>query len=435
MESIGILLALIVLIVLSMKGFDLITTTTVAALVVIVTNSLDWQEALLNGYMTSFVGFTKSWLFVMVLGALFGRIMSESKSAHTMAGWMTGKMGGGYAVLAIGIVSCVFTLLGISGFVIMFVIAPLAQVVMKENNIPRTLLPAIISLGTVPACGTLPYSIDVTNMIPTEYLGTNLGAAPGLGLLGGLIIFGLGYWYIMNTSKKFQKQMSQEDIDATYAGVELPNEDRTTWPPLWKAILPLADVIAVVLIAQNHMDAIPSVILALSSACIIGILLNWKTLLHKPQLIRSGVENGLISLATASSVIGFSGVIQLSPAFPNIIEGIMSMNIHPYFTEYIGVNIIAGIVGSSTAGVTIFMQNLAQRFLDMGMNPAAIHRIAPVSAAGLNTLPNSISASLTISYTKLTYRNSYFHMFMCSVVFPLIAGLCVTTLCVMGFVF
>lgn len=61
----------------------------------------------------------------------------------------------------------------------------------------------------------------------------------------------------------------------------------------------------------------------------------------------------------------------------------MSMNIHPYFTEYLGVNMIAGIVGSSTAGVTIFMQNLAQRFLDMGMNPAAIHRIAPVSAAGL----------------------------------------------------
>lgn len=435
MEILGILLALVVLIVLSMKGFDLITTTSVAALVVIFSNGLDWQDALMNGYMSSFIGFTKSWLFVMVLGALFGRIMSESKSAHTMAGWMTRKMGARYAVLAIGIIACVFTLLGISGFVIMFVIAPLAQVVMKENNIPRTLLPAVIGLGTVPACGTLPYSIDVTNMIPTEYLGTGLGAAPGLGILGGLIIFGLGYWYIMSAAKKFQSKMSQAEIDATFAGVELPKEEQSFWPPMWKAVLPLADVIIVVLTAQKFMEAVPSVILALSSACIVGILLNWNVLSSKPQLIRSGVESGLISMATASSVIGFSGVIQLSPAFPNIIEGIMSMNIHPYFTEYLGVNMIAGIVGSSTAGVTIFMQNLAQRFLDMGMNPAAIHRIAPVSAAGLNTLPNSITASLTISYTKLTYRNSYFHMFVCSVIFPLLAGLIVTTLCVMGIVF
>lgn len=60
MAMFGIILALVVLIVLSMKGFDLITVTGLAALVVIFTNGLNWQEALLDGYMTSFVGFTKS---------------------------------------------------------------------------------------------------------------------------------------------------------------------------------------------------------------------------------------------------------------------------------------------------------------------------------------------------------------------------------------
>lgn len=433
----GIILALVVLVVLSMKGFDLITVTALAALVIILTSGLNWQEALLDGYMSSFVGFTKSWFFVMVLGALFGKIMSESKSAHTLAHWMSGLLGAKYAILALGIVECVFTLLGVSGFVIMFVMVPLAQVVMHENRISRNLLPAIVGLGTVPACGVLPYSIDVTNIIPTEYLGTTLSAAPVLGIIGGLIIFVLGYVYIMWTAKRFQATLSDDQIEATYAGVEFAQEDTSSWPPLWKAALPLADVIAVILFTQNvlKMAAVPAVVLALSSACLVGLVLNWTSMGPINKLIRSGVENGLISLATASAVIGFSGVVKLCPEFNSMIEGIMSMSLHPYLVEYLGVNLIAGVVGSSTSGVTIFMEQLSQRFLDMGMNPLAIHRIAPVAAAGLNTLPNSITASINMAYTKLSYRDAYGHMFVTSVIIPLFAGLVVTLLCIVGFIF
>lgn len=373
----------------------------------------------------------------MVLGALFGKIMSESRSAHTLAHYMTKMLGVKYSLLAIGIVECVFTLLGISGFVIMFVMVPLAQVMMYSNRIPRTLLPAIVGLGTVPACGVLPYSIDVTNIIPTQYLGTTLGAAPVLGIIGGLIIFVLGYIYIVATSKRFQSAMTDAQIEATFAGVDFQAEDSSQWPPIWKAALPLVDVIAVVLLTQNYlkMEAVPAVVLALSSACLVGLVFNLNTLGNKAKLIRSGVENGLISLATASSVIGFSGVIQMCPDFNNLIDAVMSMDLHPYFVEYLGVNLIAGIVGSSTSGVTIFMEQLGQRFLDMGMNPIAIHRIAPVAAAGLNTLPNSITASLTMAYTKLSYRDAYIHMFVTSVIIPLIAGFVVTVLCVIGFIY
>ncbi len=437
MAILGIILALVVLVVLSMKGFDLITVTSIAALVVIFTNGLDWQEALLDGYMTTFVGFTKSWLFVLVLGALFGKIMSESRSAHALAHYMTKLLGVKYSLLAIGIVECIFTLLGISGFVIMFVIAPLAQVMMYENRIPRTLLPAIVGLGTIPACGILPYSVDVTNLIPTQYLGTDLGAGPVLGIIGGLIIFVFGYIYIIRTTKKFQLSMSNEEIEATFAGVEFENQDSSQWPPLWKAAIPLVAVIVVILIAQNIMntEAVTAVVLALFTACILGIALNVKKLTSINQLVRSGVENGLFSLATASAVLGFSGVVTLCPEFNNIIDGITNLNLHPYFVEYIGINVIAGVVGSSISGITVFMEQFSQRFLELGMNPIAMHRIATLAGAGLNTLPNSITASLTMAYTKLSYKDAYIHMFVTSVIIPLIAGLIITVLCILGFVY
>ena len=40
------------------------------------------------------------------------------------------------------------------------------------------------------------------------------------------------------------------------------------------------------------------------------------------------------------------------------------------------------------------MENLSKRFLDMGLDPADIHRIAPVSGAGLNSCPTGSACPL-----------------------------------------
>ena len=116
--------------------------------------------------------------------------------------------------------------------------------------------------------------------------------------------------------------------------------------PSGRRCFPLAVVVAVVFPAQQLMDSLPAVVLALSSACAVGLAVNWKTMEHRSQAVRGGVESGLISLCTAASVMGFSSVVQLSPAFPGIIEGIMAMGINPYVKEFVGINILSGIVGS-----------------------------------------------------------------------------------------
>ena len=439
MQLAGLLLALVVLVTLSLLGVDLIVITFISSIIVIVTSGLDWQTALLSmevsSYLSKFSAYVGQWMFVMALGALFGKIMSETKSAHTIAVWVTERLGTKYCVFAIGLVTCLLTWAGISGFVIMFVIAPLALVMMKENNIPRFLLPAIITFGNVPACGTLPYSIDVTNIIPTAYLGTNLGSAPVLGIIGGLIIFACGYIYVMNCIRKSHVSMDTAAVAATFQGIEMEEYDRESWPPLWKAFMPLLVIIAVVFPAQQVMDSIPAVMLALGGACVTGLLLNWKQLEgRRASTVKEGVSSGINSLCTAAAVMGFSGVVQLSPVFPEIIEAVMNLNLNAYLKEFVAINVLSGVVGSSTSGVTIFMDNLSKRFLDMGLNPAAIHRLAPVSGCGLNSLPNGISVSITMSYTKVSYRDGYWQVFVTSVIFPLIAGAVVSVLCIAGFI-
>lgn len=110
----------------------------------------------------------------------------------------------------------------------------------------------------------------------------------------------------------------------------------------------------------------------------------------------------------------------------------MAMGINPYVKEFVGINILSGIVGSSTSGVTIFMENLSKRFLDMGLDPADIHRIAPVSGAGLNSLPNGISVSIMMSYTKVSYRDGYWQVFVTSVILPVLAGTIITACAYLG---
>src|SRR6185369_2157419 len=67
----------------------------------------------------------------------------------------------------------------------------------RAANIPKRLIPATIALGSYTfAMDAVPGSPQIQNIIPTTFFGTTTMAAPILGPIGGVFIFGVGMAYL-----------------------------------------------------------------------------------------------------------------------------------------------------------------------------------------------------------------------------------------------
>src|SRR5262245_30901656 len=145
----GILLGLGTLVWLSFFGWSVLVLAPAAALIA----ALFAGEPLLAHWTQTFMGaaagFFAQFFPLFLLGALFGKLMEDSGSVSAIARFMTEKLGPGRAVLAVVLAGAVVTYGGVSLFVALFVIGPMAQALFRAAAIPRRLMPAAIALGTV----------------------------------------------------------------------------------------------------------------------------------------------------------------------------------------------------------------------------------------------------------------------------------------------
>ena len=143
----SILLGLIVLVFLAYKGYNIIWVAPVAAMIVAVLGGLELFTAYTETYMDGLVGFAKSWFPIFLFGAVFGKMMEITGLASSVAKILAKVIGSKRAILAVVISCAVLTYGGVSLFVVVFAIYPLALELYKEADITRKLIPGAIALG------------------------------------------------------------------------------------------------------------------------------------------------------------------------------------------------------------------------------------------------------------------------------------------------
>ena len=194
----GIVIGLGLLMFLAYRGYSIIWSAPVAALVVATTGELPLVEAYRDTYMTGFVDFTKTWFPVFMLGAVFGHLMDSTGSARSLAHWLTAIFGAKRAILGVILGCAVLTYGGISLFVVVFAMHPLALALFRDANISRKLIPGCIALGSFTFTMTaLPGSPQIQNLIPIPYFHTTPTAAPIMGITAALFMLLLGYAYLV----------------------------------------------------------------------------------------------------------------------------------------------------------------------------------------------------------------------------------------------
>jgi H+/gluconate symporter-like permease len=83
------------------------------------------------------------------------------------------------------------------------------------------------------------------------------------------------------------------------------------------------------------------------------------------------------------------------------------------------VNVLSGITGSASGGLSIALDVMGARYLELarmqGVSPELLHRVASMASGGMDTLPHNGAVITLLAVTGLTHRQSYKDIFAITV--------------------
>ena len=138
---ISLIISLSLIMFLAYKGYStIITAPIIGLLTILISNGLNahLMANYTEVYMNGFSGFVKSYFPLFLTGAIFAKLMDEAGYGKSIASFITNKLGKDKAILAIVLSGAFLTYGGVSLFVVAFILYPLANILFKEADIPKS---------------------------------------------------------------------------------------------------------------------------------------------------------------------------------------------------------------------------------------------------------------------------------------------------------
>jgi H+/gluconate symporter-like permease len=514
---IGIVLSLVLLIVLAYRGINvLVLAPLMALLATVFAGGTPLLATYTQVFMTALGEYAITYFPLFLLGAIFGKLMDDSGGAAAIARFIVKRLGERQAILAI-VLSCgILTYGGVSLFVVAFAVFPIAAALFRAAGVPKRLIPATIGLGSFTFTMTaLPGTPAIQNAIPAPFFGTNAFAAPGLGIIAGLIMFGGGTAWLSYRSRRLRAagegyldEPSEQapasgtgtsgagggaggtgrpaapatggtapgptayastgttavdepagtvateqraDVDARDAAQDDPDGPGAAQPgaqpPVLLALLPIVVVVALnyVLVTWvfpsmdtsylaedaygatdiDTVGGIWAIIVALVAACVLILALNWRRFSDVKGSVNAGTMGSLLPVFNTSSEVGYGAVIASLPAFRLVRDAVLGVSDNPVISLAVSVNVLAGITGSASGGMSIALQTLGETFRDLageqGISLELMHRVTAIASGGFDALPHNGAVITLLAICGLTHRQSYKDIAVVAVLIPVVA--------------
>lgn len=422
LSMLGLMIGLLLLIVLTIRGMNLMVAGPLCALVVALTSGIPLfatdiagQSNLLHSYMSGFAGFVQAWFLMFLLGSLFGKLMEDSGSADSVSQWIVGKLGMKHAVLAIVFACAILTYGGVSLFVVAFSVYPMALSLFKQANLPRRFIPATLAFGSVTFTMTSAGSPEVQNWIPIKYLGTSPYAGWEVSIVVAIFMALFGFWWL--------RRMINKALAKGEHFVERSDDPETREKELPSPILSLIPLVLVLISSFFLHESLKEY--ALMVALLIGVLscwaLNHKYMHHLGNAINFGTTGALIAIGNTAAVVGFGAVAKATPAFAVAVEFMTNLPGNELIGAAVAVSAIAGLTGSASGGQAIALPILAPHYIDAGVDPEQLHRVVAISSGALDSLPHNGYVVTTIrAICGETHKDAYGPMGALTVVVPVL---------------
>lgn len=408
LSVLAIIIPLLLLVLMIWKRVNIAISAIICTGLMAAMSGLNVYDCLTNDYMVAFVGYIKSYWPLIFLGASFGKAMQLGGGAEDLANWLTSKLGTKYVIPVLCLTTLILSYGGVSCYVIVFVIYPIALNMFKKADLPRHLVPAIVAAGSFTAVNLGPGSPSVVNNIPVKYLGTSPTILPVYSAIIAGSFFILALIYCMWQEKVARKNGEHFSADAETLKMmaEYAEKEHGSGP---MALIPLAIVVFPLFLGID-------VLYTLLAGWIAIAILYWKKIDNKVDILNCGVGDAMGAIVATSAVVGFGGVAKLTMGYTTMVEMATSMGGSPLISFSMGTALLAGACGSGSGGLTLALETLAPKYLEMGVNPGVLHKIASAACITLDSLPHNGVMVTVLACCGLTHKEEYRHLFAITVV-------------------
>ena len=420
----GILVLLLALLLFGLLAFKQINALILAPLVtifVIVCSGMPILDSLKTLFMPAASNYVTSYFLVFFVGALFGAVYQHTGAAESISKTLAGLCKGKFVAPIIMTITGILTFGGVSGFVVFFVIYPIALNMFKEANLTRRLIPAAISAGCWTWSMYGPGSPSIQNVIAMDSLGTPSTAAMVPSVIAAVASYALIFAWLEMRSRNFTKKgivFNDTSLKFQLSPEEMSTDEDKDLPNFWIAMIP----IVVILVAFNgfKVPVETAVFLGVALATIlmwnrVGSINGWIAVFNE------GAANSGVSILNTAIVVGFGGVVKQTQGFADLVEALKTFNMPALVFVMITVAICAGACGSASGGMGVAFNALTDTYLELGANLEHVHRIAAIAAGTLDSLPHQGAQITLLGICKLTHKEAYFDIFVTQIVIPFIS--------------
>ncbi|MGM0766559.1 MAG: GntP family permease [Pseudomonadota bacterium] len=444
LANLGLLAGLVLLIVMALRGVNILIAALVSSLLVAVTNGLGISPALLEHFPFGPLGafsFAGKFFVLFLTGAVFGKMMASSGAAGSIASAITRGLGAKHTILISMLVCALLTYGGVVVFVVIFTMYPLGVALMREANLPKRLFCGATALGAGTFTMTaLPGTPSIHNVIAASALGTDLFAGALIGLTAAVVMFVAGMVYLERQWTKARAAGEGYTVNAQDEYMESMAPALQHGPKWQLSILPLALVLGTIilprlLIALGLADTDtavvgfasaepiiwPSIALVIGAASCVLLFPDFRQ--KAMESMGAGANDAIMPLLNTAAVIGFGSVVTQTEGFSTFAQWVLNLPLPPLLSAFASVSVVSAIVGSGSGGLQIFMQTFADNYLAMGVAPEELHRIATLGSGGIDSLPHCGAVIAMLTIMGLKHKEAYKDIFVVTVAIPVLATL------------
>ena len=163
------------------------------------------------------------------------------------------------------------------------------------------------------------------------------------------------------------------------------------------------------------------VLYSLLAGWIAVAIIYWKKIEKKTEIFNCGVSDAMGAIIATSAVVGFGGVATLTEGYNTIVDVATNMGGSPLISFSTATALLAGACGSGSGGLTLALETLAPKYLEMGVNPGVLHKIASCACITLDSLPHNGVMVTVLACCGLTHKEGYRYLGIITVVLAIVA--------------